>query len=60
MTCSSNIKEGKWFGEAIIPWSYLPPNVCKFNAYAIHGCNSERTYEALYPVPKGKFTQPDL
>jgi hypothetical protein len=32
-----------WFGKARIPASYFPPNVTKFNAYAIHGVDSHRT-----------------
>lgn len=41
-----------WEGEAYIPWSYFPPNVTKFNSFAIHGSNDRRVYEALYPVPQ--------
>jgi len=49
-----------WEGRAIIPSSYLPPNVTRVNAYAIHGSGENRTYEALYPVPTGQFTVPDF
>lgn len=54
-------KDGKtWSGSALIPWDYLPLGVDKYNAYAIHGCGKDRQYQALFPVPKGKFTEPDL
>ncbi len=39
---------------------YFPQAVKKFNAYAIHGKGTNRTYEALYLVPKDKFTSPDF
>ncbi len=47
---------GHWRGEAIIPVDYLPVNVTRMNAYAIHGSGSERVYEALYPVPAANIT----
>lgn len=50
----------EWRGRAIIPLDYLPPQVTKMNAYAIHGSGSRRVYEALYPTPRGLFTNPDL
>ncbi|KAI9563048.1 hypothetical protein GHT06_010505 [Daphnia sinensis] len=53
-------ESGRWQGQAIIPASYLPPNVTKMNAYAIHGSGVKRTYEALYPVPQGQFENPDF
>ena len=42
-----------WRGEALIPVTYLPPNVIKMNAYAIHTDNSlgVRVLESLYPTP---------
>uniref|UniRef100_A0AAA9TF59 Chromosome 17 C4orf33 homolog n=1 Tax=Bos taurus TaxID=9913 RepID=A0AAA9TF59_BOVIN len=55
--------ETKWEGSASIPWSYFPPNVTKFNSFAIHGSKDERSYEALYPVPQHELQQgqkPDL
>ncbi|XP_040106468.1 UPF0462 protein C4orf33 homolog isoform X1 [Oryx dammah] len=55
--------EAKWEGSAFIPWSYFPPNVTKFNSFAIHGSKDERSYEALYPVPQHERQQgqkPDL
>ncbi|XP_029950895.1 UPF0462 protein C4orf33 homolog [Salarias fasciatus] len=52
MVFTSRIEGDKWTGEALIPWSYFPPNVNKMNSYAIHGSGERRTYEALYPIPK--------
>jgi len=42
----------RWAGEALIPWSYFPPNINKMNSYSIHGSGENRVYEALYPIPK--------
>lgn len=53
----------KWKGEALVPWAYFPPNVNKMNSYAIHGSGENRTYEALYPIPKDEIVEgqkPDL
>ncbi|XP_055131887.1 UPF0462 protein C4orf33 homolog isoform X2 [Symphalangus syndactylus] len=55
--------ETKWEGKAYLPWSYFPPNVTKFNSFAIHGSEDQRSYEALYPVPQHELQQgqkPDL
>jgi len=52
--------ETEWRGRAMIPIDYLPPRVTKMNAYAIHGSDSQRTYEALYPTPTGMFSKPDF
>ncbi|XP_020036419.1 UPF0462 protein C4orf33 homolog isoform X1 [Castor canadensis] len=49
--------ETKWEGKAFLPWSYFPPNVTKFNSFAIHGSKDNRSYEALYPVPQHEFQQ---
>ncbi|KAF4011881.1 hypothetical protein G4228_004168 [Cervus hanglu yarkandensis] len=49
--------ETKWQGSAYIPWSYFPPNVTKFNSFAIHGSKDKRNYEALYPVPQHELQQ---
>jgi hypothetical protein len=56
----SHIQDQRWTGVAEIPAKYFPSNVTKFNAYAIHGVDEGRTYEALYTTPTGKFQQPDL
>jgi len=60
LTYSAVISGTSWKGTAVIPWEYLPPNVEKFNAYAIHGSGKDRVYESLFPVPHGKFNEPDL
>ncbi|XP_007895899.1 UPF0462 protein C4orf33 homolog isoform X2 [Callorhinchus milii] len=52
LTYESSTNGQKWEGRALIPWSYFPPAVNNFNAYAIHGSGAARVYEALYPVPK--------
>ncbi|KAH0516975.1 Glyceraldehyde-3-phosphate dehydrogenase [Microtus ochrogaster] len=55
--------ETNWEGIALLPWSYFPPNVTRFNSFAIHGSNDRRSYEALYPVPQHELQQgqqPDL
>ncbi|KAM9770400.1 UPF0462 protein C4orf33 homolog isoform 1-T1 [Menidia menidia] len=57
MVFTSTISGRKWTGEALIPWSYFPPNVNKMNSYAIHGSGEKRTYEALYPVPKEELVE---
>jgi hypothetical protein len=50
-----------WKGEAIIPAAFLPPNVTKMNAYAIHGSDPDnRVYESLYPVAFNSTKAPDL
>ncbi|KAL8587656.1 hypothetical protein ACOMHN_045345 [Nucella lapillus] len=49
----------KWHGSAVIPVSYLPPSVTRFNAYAIHGEGDSRTYEALYPATQS-YEYPDF
>ncbi len=40
----------RWIGLAHIPRSLFPGHVDRFNAYAIHGQDAQRTYEALYPA----------
>ncbi|XP_064637084.1 UPF0462 protein C4orf33 homolog [Lineus longissimus] len=54
------IFDQRWTGVAEIPIKYFPQNVTKFNAYAIHGADEGRTYEALYPAPTGKYKEPDF
>ena len=48
-----------WRGSAVVPLSYLPPTVTRFNAFAIHGEGKNRVYEALYPATQ-HHAQPDL
>ncbi|CAC5383333.1 unnamed protein product [Mytilus coruscus] len=59
LTYTATINNDRWTGEATIPSSYFPPKVTKFNAYAIPGSGTNRTYESLYPVPTGKYTDPE-
>jgi len=56
----AKIDSNRWTGEAIIPASYLPPDLTKFNAYAIHGSDPKRQYLSLFPTPTGKYTDPDF
>jgi hypothetical protein len=46
-----------WTGRATIRGSYFPPNVTKFNGYAIHGTGEDRVYEAVFEV---SGEQPDF
>ncbi|KAF3687225.1 UPF0462 protein C4orf33 -like protein [Channa argus] len=57
MVFSATITGDRWMGEALIPWSYFPPNVNKMNSYAIHGSGEKRTYEALFPIPKEEIAE---
>ncbi len=41
----------RWFGRVHIPRDLFPAHIDRFNAYAIHGQDDKRTYEALYPAP---------
>ncbi|KAK3719846.1 hypothetical protein RRG08_040148 [Elysia crispata] len=58
-TYKSKIEGDRWMGEAVIPREYFPPGVTKFNAYAIHGEDEDRIYEALYPSGK-TYDVPDF
>ena len=60
LTFQASISGDKWHGVCNIPASYFPPQVTRFNAYAIHGSESAQQYEALYPAENGKHDQPDL
>ncbi|CAG2180309.1 unnamed protein product, partial [Oppiella nova] len=59
-TYSAKIHGKGWTGSAVIPGHLLPPELSKFNAFAIHGTDPERQYLALYPVPFGKFDKPNF
>lgn len=59
-TTEINEVTGRWRGTAVIPWEYLPQNVNKFNAYAIHKSDPERVYMSLFPTPKGMFDSPNF
>uniref|UniRef100_A0A3B4YVE2 UPF0462 protein C4orf33 homolog n=1 Tax=Stegastes partitus TaxID=144197 RepID=A0A3B4YVE2_9TELE len=54
---NATITGDRWMGEALLPWSYFPPNVNKMNSYAIHGSGEKRTYEALYSIPKEEIVE---
>lgn len=41
----------RWTGRVQAPRAHFPAHVNRFNAYAIHGHDGNRTYEALYPAP---------
>ncbi|XP_029657913.1 UPF0462 protein C4orf33 homolog isoform X2 [Octopus sinensis] len=56
----AEIKDGFWRGIAYIDNEYLPRNITKFNAFAIHGTKDSRTYSALFPASKGEFDFPDF
>jgi len=56
----ANINGTMWSGNYIIPSKYIPPNLFKFNAYAIHGTDPVRQYLALFPTPFGKYENPDF
>ncbi|KAK3099705.1 hypothetical protein FSP39_008331 [Pinctada imbricata] len=57
---TATITGDQWIGTAYIPCGYFPPRVSKFNAYAIHGAGENRVYQSLYPVPTGKYKNPDF
>ncbi|KFM79373.1 hypothetical protein X975_16775, partial [Stegodyphus mimosarum] len=60
MSYDVSIWDNHWYGIARIPKTYFPPRIRRFNAYAIHGSGERRHYEALYPVPRNRFEQPDF
>jgi hypothetical protein len=46
------VRQGaSWHGRAVVPARYLPPEVERGNAYAIHGQGAARRYLACFPVP---------
>lgn len=57
---SAKIHDKEWSGSYVIPSNYIPANLSKFNAYAIHGTDNARQYLALFPTPFGKYTDPDF
>ncbi|CAF1558669.1 unnamed protein product, partial [Didymodactylos carnosus] len=56
VTCTND----SWSGIADIPFDYFPKNIDRINCYAIYGSNEDRVYEALYPVPLNKYSEPDF
>merc|ERR1719150_3301803 len=59
MDYSASIDKEKqtWTGTARVPGSYFPPDVTRWNAYAIHGTDDSRKYEALF---ESSGPQPDF
>src|SRR5688500_4801168 len=49
-----------WVCDVEIPLAYVPANITRFNAYALHGEGDERHYEALGPVLDGSLKKPDF
>jgi hypothetical protein len=41
----------RWRGTARLPVAYLPPDVVRGNAYAMHDVGPNRRYLAAFPVP---------
>ena len=61
--CYALQQDCRWTSSAIIPKRYMPANVNKFNAYAIHhDCRDEPVYESLFPVDpvEDNVTRPDF
>lgn len=52
---------GRYHAEALVPLGYLPAQVCRANAYLIHGVGAARCYHAHAPVPglAPDFHQPE-
>lgn len=57
---SAEIQDKEWSGSYVIPAEYIPANLTKFNAYAIHGTGDARQYLSLFPTPFGKYKDPDF
>ena len=53
----SDQKTKRWYGKAIVPLTYFPPQVDRMNAYAIHDQQNEPIYKSLYP---SNGAQPDF
>ncbi len=54
-----HVSSDRWIGRVHVPRAHFPGRVDRFNAYAIHGQDKNRTYEALYPAPP-QSNKPDL
>jgi len=52
-----NRQTKRWYGKAIIPLSYFPPQVDRMNSYAIHDQDVSPIYKSLYP---SNGAQPDF
>jgi len=60
LSVQNTIEGTTWRCTLEIPLAYLPAGCHKFNAYAIHGSEPDRVYEALNPVTDGSHTEPDF
>ncbi|OXA54265.1 hypothetical protein Fcan01_10867 [Folsomia candida] len=60
MTTPENQNLTRWIGNVAIPGEYIPCDVYRHNAFAIHKSGSERRYVALYPVKEGEIEEPDF
>ncbi|XP_037796591.1 uncharacterized protein LOC119591909 isoform X2 [Penaeus monodon] len=58
-TARINRESNTWTGLIKIPVDYLPRNVTKFNAFAMHGANANRQFWSLFPSD-GSLTEPDF
>jgi hypothetical protein len=47
----AEIEGQRWSGRAHVPLEWLPPELCRFNAYAIDGEAARRRYWARFGVP---------
>jgi hypothetical protein len=54
-----HVSSDRWIGRVHVPRAHFPGRIDRFNAYAIHGQDKNRTYEALYPAPP-QSNKPDL
>ena len=55
-----DMQRKRWYGHAVVPLDYFPPNVNYFNAYSIHNQQIEGQdpiYKALYP---SSSSEPDF
>ncbi|XP_072039452.1 UPF0462 protein C4orf33 homolog [Amphiura filiformis] len=55
-----NAEDKTWQGIAEIPLDHLPPKTNRFNAFAMHGSDKKRHYEALFPAPSGEYEKPEF
>ncbi|KAI1733340.1 piezo non-specific cation channel, r-Ras-binding domain-containing protein [Ditylenchus destructor] len=56
----NTLQGSEWICTMQIPLAYFPGRVTKFNAYALHGSDNERHFEALYAVTDGTVKEPDF
>lgn len=58
-TARINRESNTWTGMVKIPVEYLPRNVTKFNAFAMHGESPNRQFLSLFPSD-GSLEKPDF